>query len=350
MQAIEDGRFDDLPGQVYAIGFIRTYALYLHLDADELVRLFKDEQSGLTERQDLVFPAPPPDSRMSGVMVGVVALLLAGVAYGGWYYLSNQDNQEIATVAPVPDRLVTLLEEEEAALSSGEVTQTSEDEPDLLAELDAIEIPIVPDAEIAEDEPADTVAESDVPLNQVIDDGPGLVDQAQAADVGDLPLPAIQVEDEPPPVPVVEEAPIEQFAAVDLTDVVSLDSVSLDGEGSSEGGVVDASAPPEPPGAPGAEAQPTLDGVRVLMRATSDSWVLIRDASGEMIMTRVMPPGDSWEVPDQPGLTLFTGNAGGLEILVDGELVPAVGQPGEVIRNISLDPDLLRAGQAVISQ
>ena len=112
MQAIEDGRFEDLPGPVYAIGFIRTYALYLNLDADELIRRFKNEQSTLTQRQNLVFPAPPPTSRVSGVAIGLVAIVLAAAAYGGWYYMASQGNDPVDQVAALPDQLAQAAEAE----------------------------------------------------------------------------------------------------------------------------------------------------------------------------------------------------------------------------------------------
>ncbi len=37
LEAIEDGRFDALPGNTYAVGFIRTYAEYLGLDGQLVV-------------------------------------------------------------------------------------------------------------------------------------------------------------------------------------------------------------------------------------------------------------------------------------------------------------------------
>src|ERR1700760_1943428 len=40
LEAIEAGRFDLLPGSVYAIGFVRSYATYLGLDAEALVLRF----------------------------------------------------------------------------------------------------------------------------------------------------------------------------------------------------------------------------------------------------------------------------------------------------------------------
>ena len=45
--AIEDGRYEDLPGQAYAIGFVRAYADHLGLDGDEVVRRYKEETAGV---------------------------------------------------------------------------------------------------------------------------------------------------------------------------------------------------------------------------------------------------------------------------------------------------------------
>ena len=64
--AIEDGRFDDLPGPTYAVGFVRAYADYLALDSEEIVQRFKEEVEGLDERLQLVFLTPSPESRVPG--------------------------------------------------------------------------------------------------------------------------------------------------------------------------------------------------------------------------------------------------------------------------------------------
>ena len=41
LDAIEKDMYDRLPGPVYALGFIRTYADYLGLDAERIVRRYK---------------------------------------------------------------------------------------------------------------------------------------------------------------------------------------------------------------------------------------------------------------------------------------------------------------------
>src|SRR3954451_23662486 len=42
--ALEDNHLADLPGPVYARGFLRNYAVYLGLDADEVIEMFEEER------------------------------------------------------------------------------------------------------------------------------------------------------------------------------------------------------------------------------------------------------------------------------------------------------------------
>lgn len=86
---------------------------------------------------------------------------------------------------------------------------------------------------------------------------------------------------------------------------------------------------------------------RITIRAVEDSWVQVRDNQSRPIMTRVMRAGEEFAVPDQPGLELFTGNAGALNILVDGEGTPSIGPFGKVVRHVRLDAELLKSGLAV---
>ena len=85
---------------------------------------------------------------------------------------------------------------------------------------------------------------------------------------------------------------------------------------------------------------------RIIVRAIQDSWVQVRDRDDSLLLTRVLRTGDSYYVPNQDGLTLLTGNAGGIEIEVDGIKVPPIGPLGSVRRQIALDPGRLLHGNS----
>jgi cytoskeleton protein RodZ len=85
----------------------------------------------------------------------------------------------------------------------------------------------------------------------------------------------------------------------------------------------------------------------VVIRATADSWIQIRDARQSVLLTRVLKAGESCRAPARPGLSMRTGNAGGLEITVDGVPAPSIGRRGMVRRDVALDGRALLAGSAV---
>ncbi len=116
LEAIEDGRIADLPGNAYAVGFLRTYASSLGLDAAEVARRFRAEASEVNRKTELAFPAPVPQR---GVPIGAVVLLgllLTGGAYVGWFRMSGETRTATEVVPAVPDRLAPLADR--AALPS----------------------------------------------------------------------------------------------------------------------------------------------------------------------------------------------------------------------------------------
>lgn len=87
LQALEEERWELLPGDVYVKGFLRSYADFLGLDAN----LYIDEyNSRFAHSEDLQFPAPPPGaagsaSRGLGLLrpllaIGVIVAIVAAVA------------------------------------------------------------------------------------------------------------------------------------------------------------------------------------------------------------------------------------------------------------------------------
>lgn len=105
VEAIEEGHTNRLPGKTYAIGFVRSYAEYLGLDANDCVRRFKAEIQGRTDIPDLTFPEVTQDTKVAqGSWIIIVFLAIVGVI-GAYYLATSAGNLKAPTTPDVPDRL-----------------------------------------------------------------------------------------------------------------------------------------------------------------------------------------------------------------------------------------------------
>lgn len=310
LQAIEDNRYDRLPGSVYALGFVRTYADYLGLDGEAFARRFKTEVAGLETKQDFSFPMPLPDRGLPGGALLLVALIVAACAYAVWYYRASGERTRPERVAAVPEQLIPLPP---AALTPAQ-DQAAHPAP----------------AEPASQEPTGAPAAVPTPPSASVTASSNSP-QTPPAETSTPRLPAV-VEPAPPPQTTVSTPP----------------AVPGETATASPPAIPEVSAAPAVPPAPVPRVYGITNGpVRIVIKAAADSWVQVRDANQSVLQMRVLKPGDTLRVPDRAGLTLRTGNAGGLEITVDGKPVPAVGPFGKT-RSVALDPERLVAGTSQV--
>ena len=78
LEALEEGRFDQIPGTTYIIGFLRSYSGFLGLDPDEIIDAFKREQRLDTREPRLAFPSPSDSSPKPKFWLILLVLVLAG--------------------------------------------------------------------------------------------------------------------------------------------------------------------------------------------------------------------------------------------------------------------------------
>lgn len=294
LHALEEGRIGDLPAVAYAVGFVRSYAAALGLDADEMVRRFRDLAGAAAKaRPTLVFPEPVPERGMPAGMVVVVGAVMAVGAYVAWFNWTGAGNRTVDAVPPVPTRLEQAAEQGRAHLPSRDTARN---------------------------------------------------------DAGALPLAALPPPGGMPPAPPVPAVP-------SITAGTTLPPTSTHGANTAAQAAtvlappappVIAPAPPPPPATPVAVSIPGLpEGTRIALRARlgmpEGAWVHVRDPrSGQVLLNRVLRPGEAWAVPPRDGLVLDTGKADGLEIILDGQPTPVLDGLVGVRRNIVLEPERLR--------
>lgn len=79
------------------------------------------------------------------------------------------------------------------------------------------------------------------------------------------------------------------------------------------------------------------------LKAVADSWVQVRDLeSGRTILTRTLKKGDVFYAREDQDILLTTGNAGGLELFLDGQSIGLLGNEAEIIRSRPLSVQALR--------
>ena len=285
LKAIEEGEWRALPNSVYARAFLRSYAIHVEADPEQVL---KRAEAALDARPGPDTPLPPLPARdrslPGGALVGA-SVLLAIAAYAGWYYFSVQQLRDERVVAALPDRLLTEFAPVERASSPGAgLPATTNDSPR------PVERPSEAPREAGRAGNADrrTVA-----LEPAEPDG-GAANEVRPG------LPAIAA-----PIPEERHARRRMAGAGETGDIVS--------------------AP---------------DGV--VLHAVEPTYVEVRSLeTDEVLLGRLLRAGERYRPPDRRGLVLSVGNAGGLEITVDGVPIPRLGAAGAVVRHIPIDGDLL---------
>ncbi len=351
LDAIERGQYDALPGPTYAVGFVRSYADFLGLNDDDVVRRFKDEVHGIDGTQHLHFPEPVNEAKVPGGAVLLVSLVLIAAAYGGWHFLSGQDRTFSDFVPAVPERLMALIDgggegdspaPVETAAVPPETAQVEPGQPE----------PGQSEPGQSEGELAERSQAEPVDVRPVVDDATQASDLIAAVlsseTAASSPANALQVDEtaDPP-----EAAPVAGGAPESEADAAASEPASEESATPAPTAPAPASAVREEPAIPAAPAQEQTAAVeagrvfgadnadsRITLRAMQDSWVQVRGADNSLLLTRVLNPGDIYRVPNRSGLVLHTGNAGGLEVVIDGDASGTLGTAGQVRRNIPLEP------------
>lgn len=107
LEAIEEGRFEQLPGAAYVPAFLRAYAAHVGLEPDKVLMAY--HLSGAVPiKRPVALPAdfPVVDRRAPVGLAVLTVLLVVAAGYAAWQYLPREQALIAEKVPPVPDRLL----------------------------------------------------------------------------------------------------------------------------------------------------------------------------------------------------------------------------------------------------
>lgn len=310
LRALESGDFDEIPDGPYRIGYLKAYARELHLDPSEIAALYREEVDGKPEGPELEFPVAVTEDRRPSFIIVVIGVLLAGAAYLVWnFFLSDKAE---------PKEMVELYEyvaPENLPVDAVKKAPEAVVEPETVPATD-----IVVTDDVSKPLPEETSdpmlseqpkTSEEVAVETVVEEAQELIEETEeiVSDVLTDPSETSISEPSVEALPLSEDTPnVEETVEEEETPTVVSE----------------------------------MDTAPVILMAKQESWIEIRHAqTGERIFSGILQADQNYEVATPYHSVLKVGNAGGLDIMVNGSLLKPLGGQGQVRSNIALDPTLL---------
>lgn len=328
LKAIELGKYEELPGKTYAIGFVKSYSEYLGLDGEEIVRLFKEEVAELKKKQELYILDTGAEASVPSYFTVFIALLVAFLVYFGWTHRFDSEMKTLETVDAVPENVAAKISEQPENLDNADINKqedvllenstekdalSEQKQPDNIEVLPVVETPVTP------------VVLSEPDKKTIVENSAETIDK-KSLDQAEM-----------------EKSKLEKTEAIKV-EVVKAEATKTDTEKTTEKTALEVPENEETP----VEKERNFQfygqentSSKVLIKANAESWVQVsgKKETGESIVyiSKVFYKDDQYLIPNKEGLFLDTGNAGGLDIIVDGNKVDPIGAKGTVKRNVPLD-------------
>lgn len=102
LEALEQGNFTELPGLPYAKGYLQSYATFLRLDKDEILRRFEQVEA-MIGKQNFFFPQVFSREKTPSQIIITGALILALLLYLGWS-AARAPREEISLIEAPPQK------------------------------------------------------------------------------------------------------------------------------------------------------------------------------------------------------------------------------------------------------
>lgn len=338
VEALEADAFDRLPGEVFVRGFVRNYARFLELDAEELL-----PSQEIAVAEQLTVPStnvrfqPSPLQRWLLLPLGSAILFFALVALlYAWLSSGEQSVLEqpvLEVQQPLQPPVTQAATEAQATAAAGESGQPLDASQATAKAADAVPSKLEPPAAPANKPSIVDAAKPLVP--PLAANTPPPVNTAQTvAPASAKPLPEVAKPSVPvlakPVAPAVEPpktaAPVAPRAPVVPAPLVAASAANA--------------AKPAPAAEqvnPVASTKPA-DSHKLLFQPTEDSWVQVIDGSGQRF-SKLIRAGSSEFLAGMPPFRMVIGNAATMRLSHDGKLVDLKPFIGEKVARLKLSDE-----------
>ena len=85
LEAIESGRYGALPGNTYAVGFVRAYSDHLGADTPAVIVRLRRDLSAAPQIRELEFPTPRHEARVPANAIMAACVCVSIGLYAFWY-------------------------------------------------------------------------------------------------------------------------------------------------------------------------------------------------------------------------------------------------------------------------
>lgn len=293
LEAIEDGKLENLPEGPYTLGFVRSYASHLNMNVDQAVADYKRYAGNRTAKQaDLHFPLPEESGGIPSGAVAISGVAVLVVLYLIFAGVSGSDD----TPEPVAEQQTEQVAEQPESTTETVVAQADTADVAEVKEQPKVE-PKAPEKteekteekpEVVKIEKQQEKAESEPKPEPKVEPKPEVVKPA--------PKPQAVIQPIPKPESVAKPAPKPQLTQLSPTQALSLQSLG-------------------------------------------NVWVSVR-AGDVAVVEKILTKGEALDLSPYGGATLELGNAGLVKLSKQGKISQALGQYGEVKQNIIIGDDL----------
>lgn len=335
LKALEENNFNNLPGSAYVIGFIKSYASFLNLNPNDIIVQYKQEtgafsssENPLTEDENSLIQDPIINS--NHIIIGGVVVLIAIVFV---IFLNSSEKQSSEIMGKEGQQISEVQPNMEISIQNTNISD-NKNAPATLNTSDngvkPFEITTISsnDTNITNNEGVNTESSKETTTS---------VTQLNTT-------------------PEYFETKVDNVELqLPQSDVNSLTTFnSSDDEGSENETDTNIASGNE-------YGLMNKEDSQIQLRATKDVWIKLKKdglykydsdlgdvGTGESIFEAILKPGDIYYIPNGDDYFLTIGNAQGVDIIVDGEVIAPLSTREVSRHNIEMSVEKLKNGTAYI--